>query len=112
MPRMLIDLWTALAPASPPAEACLINFYTPEAKMGLHQDRDEEAFDAPVVSVSLGDTATFRIGGTSRNALRGRASRPPARQFLEQVVGVSDQGGALADQPQAAPGLGRVDGAG
>ena len=34
--------------------------------MGLHQDRDEETFDAPVVSLSLGDTAVFRIGGTAR----------------------------------------------
>lgn len=66
MPQMLTELWQTVAPDCPPAEACLINFYAPEAKMGLHQDRDEEVFDAPVVSVSLGDTATFRIGGTSR----------------------------------------------
>ena len=36
--------------------------------MGLHQDRDEQALDAPVLSVSLGDTALFRIGGTSRRS--------------------------------------------
>ena len=48
-------------------EACLINFYEPSARMGLHQDRDEQTFDAPVVSVSLGDTCLFRIGGTNRN---------------------------------------------
>jgi alkylated DNA repair protein (DNA oxidative demethylase) len=35
--------------------------------MGLHQDRDEVALGAPVLSVSLGDDALFRIGGTSRN---------------------------------------------
>ena len=34
--------------------------------MGLHQDRDEEDFAAPVVSISLGDTALFRVGGTTR----------------------------------------------
>ena len=34
--------------------------------MGLHQDRDEDDFEAPVVSLSLGDTALFRIGGTKR----------------------------------------------
>lgn len=73
MPQMLIDLWTALAPDSPPAEACLINFYEAGARMGLHQDRDEETFDAPVISVSLGDTATFRIGGTNR--------KDPTRSF-------------------------------
>ena len=37
-----------------PAEACLVNFYSAEAKMGLHQDRDETDFAAPVLSVSLG----------------------------------------------------------
>jgi len=35
--------------------------------MGLHQDRDEEDFSAPVVSLSLGDSCLFRIGGTKRN---------------------------------------------
>jgi alkylated DNA repair protein (DNA oxidative demethylase) len=34
--------------------------------MGLHQDRDEQDFNAPVVSVSLGDTCLFRIGGRKR----------------------------------------------
>ena len=53
---------TASAP-----EACLINVYGPDAKMGLHQDRDEQDFDAPVVSLSLGDTCLFRIGGTKRS---------------------------------------------
>ena len=48
-------------------EACLINFYDPTAKMGLHQDRDETDFDAPVVSVSLGDCCLFRVGGLKRS---------------------------------------------
>lgn len=48
-------------------EACLINYYGPAAKMGLHQDKDEQDLDAPVVSVSLGDTAMFRIGTTERH---------------------------------------------
>jgi alkylated DNA repair protein (DNA oxidative demethylase) len=34
--------------------------------MGLHQDRDEEDLTAPVLSVSLGDDAVFRLGGRSR----------------------------------------------
>ena len=34
--------------------------------MGLHRDQDEEAVDAPVISVSLGDEALFRIGGSAR----------------------------------------------
>ncbi|WP_439572794.1 alpha-ketoglutarate-dependent dioxygenase AlkB family protein [Phreatobacter sp.] len=66
MPDRLLALWDAVAGYPQPPEACLINWYGPGAKMGMHQDRDEEAFDAPVVSVSLGDTAVFRIGGTSR----------------------------------------------
>uniref|UniRef100_UPI003D12A784 alpha-ketoglutarate-dependent dioxygenase AlkB family protein n=1 Tax=Roseibium sp. TaxID=1936156 RepID=UPI003D12A784 len=66
MPAVLTDLWSELAPDAPEPEACLINFYEAGAKMGLHQDRDEQTFDAPVVSVSLGDTATFRIGGLKR----------------------------------------------
>jgi alkylated DNA repair protein (DNA oxidative demethylase) len=43
-----------------------VNFYAPTARMGLHQDRDEGDFTAPVVSLSLGDTCLFRIGGTQR----------------------------------------------
>lgn len=66
IPPVLLDLWRELAPDAPEPEACLINYYETTAKMGMHQDRDEETFDAPVVSVSLGDTATFRVGGTTR----------------------------------------------
>lgn len=51
-------------------DACLINRYLPGARMGLHQDRDERDFDAPIVSVSLGMTATFLFGGA------GRGDRP------------------------------------
>ncbi len=67
IPGALCDLWSDLAPDAPPPEACLINYYEPGARMGLHQDRDEQCFDAPVISVSLGDTATFRVGGLKRN---------------------------------------------
>ena len=66
MPRMLLDLWAELGNYPHPPEACLVNYYAGDAKMGLHQDRDEEDFVAPVLSVSLGDTALFRVGGTSR----------------------------------------------
>jgi len=66
IPQRLLALWGDIAPEAPQPEACLINFYEPTAKMGLHQDRDEQTFDAPVVSISLGDTCLFRIGGTSR----------------------------------------------
>lgn len=67
MPDILVDLWTELGGYPAPPEACLVNYYSEAAKMGLHQDRDEEDFAAPVLSVSLGDTAVFRVGGTSRS---------------------------------------------
>lgn len=66
IPQALLDLWEAVAGVDAPPEACLVNLYDAKARMGLHQDRDEQTFDAPVVSVSLGDTAVFRIGGTTR----------------------------------------------
>lgn len=66
MPPSLIQLWREVADYELPADACLINYYADKAKMGLHQDRDEQDFDAPVVSVSLGDDCLFRIGGTRR----------------------------------------------
>jgi alkylated DNA repair protein (DNA oxidative demethylase) len=67
MPSIVIDAWKALACYPHPPESCLVNYYGPAAKMGLHQDRDERDFDAPVVSLSLGDTCLFRIGGTQRS---------------------------------------------
>jgi alkylated DNA repair protein (DNA oxidative demethylase) len=66
MPRMLLDLWNEVTGYPAPPEACLVNYYGGDAKMGLHQDKDEEDFAAPVLSVSLGDTAIFRAGGRSR----------------------------------------------
>ncbi|MDQ2711163.1 MAG: DNA oxidative demethylase AlkB [Acidobacteriota bacterium] len=48
-------------------DACLINRYEPGARMGLHQDKDERGFDAPIVSVSLGLPATFLFGGKRRS---------------------------------------------
>jgi len=67
IPDILLNLWEEHAGYTKPPEACLINFYEPDAKMGLHQDRDEQNFNAPVLSVSLGDTCLFRIGGEKRN---------------------------------------------
>jgi alkylated DNA repair protein (DNA oxidative demethylase) len=66
MPAMLKDLWSDVSGHIAPPEACLINHYEPGTRMGLHQDSDEEAQDASVVSVSLGDTALFRFGGAVR----------------------------------------------
>jgi alkylated DNA repair protein (DNA oxidative demethylase) len=66
MPQMLLDLWDKVADYPAPPEACLVNYYAADAKMGLHQDKDEEDFSAPVLSVSPGDTGVFRVGGISR----------------------------------------------
>ena len=67
IPDILMRAWSDLAGYPHPPEACLINYYGPEARMGLHQDRDEQDFDAPVVSLSLGDTGLFRVGGLKRS---------------------------------------------
>ena len=66
IPAELMAVWEQYAGYSEPPEACLVNFYDADAKMGLHQDRDEKDFDAPVLSVSLGDACLFRVGGTKR----------------------------------------------
>ena len=66
IPGLLLDLWNELARYPAPPQACLVNYYAGSAKMGLHQDKDEEDFAAPVLSVSLGDTGIFRVGGRSR----------------------------------------------
>jgi len=66
IPRILLDLWAKLADPGVQPDACLVNFYDADARMSLHQDRDEADFGFPVLSVSLGDTAVFRIGGIRR----------------------------------------------
>ena len=66
MPEALLDVWRKVSNYAALPQACLVNFYQGGAKMGLHQDKDEEDFSAPVVSISLGDTALFRFGGTER----------------------------------------------
>ena len=66
IPPRLLRLWRWATGYPAPPECCLVNLYRGAARMGFHQDRDEQALDAPVLSVSLGDTALFRIGGISR----------------------------------------------
>ncbi|MGH6770691.1 MAG: alpha-ketoglutarate-dependent dioxygenase AlkB family protein [Xanthobacteraceae bacterium] len=67
IPEPLLRAWSELARYPHPPEACLVNHYGPDARMGLHQDRDEQDFGAPVVSLSLGDTCLFRVGGRERS---------------------------------------------
>jgi alkylated DNA repair protein (DNA oxidative demethylase) len=67
IPELALRAWRELAGYAAAPEACLINVYAPSARMGLHQDRDEQDFAAPVLSLSLGDTCLFRIGGKRRD---------------------------------------------
>lgn len=66
IPPPVHEVWQAVAGTDRPPDCCLINFYGEGARMGLHQDRDEGDFSFPVVSISLGDDALFRIGGVDR----------------------------------------------
>ncbi len=66
IPEMVLAAWHAVSDYPHPPEACLVNYYGPGARLGLHQDSDEQDLVAPVVSLSLGDDCRFRVGGTSR----------------------------------------------
>lgn len=74
MPELLTRLWQDTADWPDLPECCLVNWYRPAraAKMGAHVDNDEHAASAPIVSVSLGDSATYRVG----NLVRGGKTRP------------------------------------
>jgi alkylated DNA repair protein (DNA oxidative demethylase) len=66
IPSIVLGVWRQVADYPHLPEACLVNYYAASARMGLHQDADEKEFSAPVVSISLGDSCLFRIGGTER----------------------------------------------
>jgi DNA oxidative demethylase len=66
IPPLALRAWSELAHYPHAPEACLVNVYGPGAHMGLHQDRDEDDFAAPVVSLSLGWSCIFRFGGSTR----------------------------------------------
>lgn len=100
IPEILLGLWRTCGDVEVPPDACLVNLYRDGARMGLHQDRDEADFSFPVVSVSLGDTAVFRIAppeaGPSRSVrlasgdvcvLAGPARL--ARHGIDRVLGGS-----------------------
>ncbi len=80
-------------------DACLINRYEPGARMSLHQDRDEQNFNCPIVSVSLGLPAIFLFGGLKRSdkPRRWRLEHGdvvvwggPARLFFHGVAPLAD----------------------
>lgn len=84
IPSLALDVWRRFETRVEP-DCCLINYYGEGARMGLHQDRDESDFGFPVVSISLGDPALFRIGGQERKA--------PTRSFwLESGDAMALQG--------------------
>ena len=66
IPEAALAVWRAVSGDPVDPDCCLVNFYGEGAKMGLHQDRDEADFSHPVVSISLGDEALFRIGNVER----------------------------------------------
>ena len=66
IPVPILAIWEGVTGLARRPECCLVNWYAPDARMGMHQDRDEADFDWPVVSVSLGDDALFRIGNLAR----------------------------------------------
>ncbi|WP_298259362.1 alpha-ketoglutarate-dependent dioxygenase AlkB [uncultured Litoreibacter sp.] len=66
IPDVVMEVWRAVGPQDRDPDSCLINYYDDHARMGMHQDRDEADFSWPVVSISLGDDALFRIGNTTR----------------------------------------------
>jgi alkylated DNA repair protein (DNA oxidative demethylase) len=86
MPELLLALWRRLGGYAHDPEACLVNYYAAGARMGLHRDEDEADLTAPVMSVSLGDTALFRIGGPAR--------RDPTRSIKLASGDVLIMGGA------------------
>jgi len=66
IPQSVLEVWQQVADSARVPECCLVNLYRDTARMGLHQDRDETDFGCPVVSISLGDDALFRIGNTTK----------------------------------------------
>lgn len=66
IPGSVLSVWRDLSETARQPDCCLVNLYGEGARMGLHQDRDEADFAEPVLSISLGDDALFRLGGTER----------------------------------------------
>ncbi|HEY3798048.1 MAG TPA: alpha-ketoglutarate-dependent dioxygenase AlkB [Caulobacteraceae bacterium] len=112
IPPTLLDLWAELCDAATPADCCLVNRYDAAAKMGLHRDNDEADFRFPVLSVSLGDTAVFRLGGLKRADPTGQLRLSsgdvcvlggPARRAYHGVDRI------LAGSSRLVPGGGRIN---
>ena len=66
IPARLLKIWHTHLPAAKEPQSCLINYYGENTKMGMHQDKDEADLSQPVLSLSLGDEALFRVGPNKR----------------------------------------------
>lgn len=66
IPESVLAVWRALVSQGRMPDCCLVNRYGAKARMGLHRDADEKDFSWPVLSISLGDSALFRMGGKER----------------------------------------------
>lgn len=66
IPELALDVWRTVSGVDRDPQSCLINFYDADAKMGMHQDKDEADMTMPVVSISLGDDGLLRVGGAKR----------------------------------------------
>lgn len=66
IPERVLEVWRKVSGVERVPDCCLVNYYGEDAKMGLHQDKDEGNFDWPVVSISLGDEGLFRMGNVER----------------------------------------------
>ena len=66
IPPRILRIWDEVGDVTCAPECCLVNFYEDGARMGMHQDKDEADMSMPVVSISLGDDALFRVGNMTR----------------------------------------------
>jgi alkylated DNA repair protein (DNA oxidative demethylase) len=89
IPELLTEVWQDVAGYRAPPEACLVNYYAAGTRLGSHRDADEDDAHAPVVSVSLGDDATFHVGGARRG--------DPKRRLLLRSGDAFVLGGAARD---------------
>ena len=112
IPQALLAIWATVSGYPRPPQACLVNLYQNGAKMGLHRDEDEEDREAPVVSISLGDSAIFRLGGPQRTGPTSSLKLTsgdvvvlggPSRHFYHGIDRV------LAGSSSLVPGGGRIN---
>ncbi len=67
IPSSILKVWQDLSGVKEDPDCCLVNIYNQNSKMGLHVDKGEKDFSYPVLSISLGASANFKIGGLKRS---------------------------------------------